>query len=1153
MSARKYFGLFGKQFSLTGDNASANRAFYGRFRSLTFERLEMRALLAGNIIISEFMASNSTTLKDQDGDSSDWIELYNMGDTPQNLSGWYLTDKASDPTEWAIPNVNLAAGASLIIFASGKNETNPSGELATNFKLSQAGEYLALVRPDMSIATSFNYPPQITDVSYGYAMTQTPYQLVTQSSTDQAYIPTDNSLGLSWTTTSFTPGSNWISGNQGVGYETTGTLYKSLIGTDVSAMKGKNASVYDRITFTAPTDGFSGLTLSVNYDDGFVAYLNGQEVASRNAPANVTWNSKAASNRADSSALTPETIDLSQYASLIQAGQNVLSFQALNDSATGANLVLDAQLTATKANVDTSDPPRYFLTPTPGQNNVAGTNDTRPIVTNVGNTAVSGNGAVTVTATITPAGSPVTGLSLNYVVMFGSTTTVPMFDDGLHGDGTAGDGVYGGVIPAAIAGPGQMVRYFVSATAASGKVGRYPIFSDPTTTTEYLGYVIPNPSVTSDLPIFQLFVKNPTWYRNSNGTINTKVEPADLYYNGHLYDNIHLSPRGDTSVKDEFPIQKLEVDFNDDDPFVYGDGRDPEGAFNLDNMYQDPSYARLTLGTELFRAAGAYAQQDQPVRTQMNGQFYSLGLYDTRIDRSFLKDNGLDPDGAIYKSEGIRDSLGFLEPTPGTLADTSGFKKVQPDNSSFSDLQALVNGVSPSNPHRDQSLYDIINIPEVLDVLAMYAVEKHFDQNAHNYFLYSDPTTGEWSLIPYDLDDIWNRFIGPIYGTTFDGSPFEGSSQDHTWPGEWNRLIDAFVNSPTLSQMLVRRTRTLMDEFLQPPGTPVADQTLVNDINALVAEEEPEAMLDKAKWGQKSGGAWGGPYTVAQGVTQLENGINAVRNYLYNLSIIPPAQVADPDVTFGAMETNPASGNPDEDYIQVVNNSNTAVDISGWTISGSINYTFVQGVVIAAHESVYVSPNVNAFRARTSGPSGNQGLFVQGDYQGTLSPLGGTLALTRTDGTQADLLAYTQSSVTQTVGAFSLPAASPPISQAEFMELFGESSGSVPTVQPQSDTIAHAVSPLSVVSNSGAKYLLNASGTSGINRWYFILPNGNLYLYTGNTSPVANVSFVMGEFIGDFGTAAYGNPSLLSKNKNDALPSHLQVVLSSSLSQSLFN
>jgi len=65
------------------------------------------------VSITEFMASNLTGLRDEDGDTSDWIELQNTGTNTVNLANWTLTDSPFNLQLWAFPATNLAANARL--------------------------------------------------------------------------------------------------------------------------------------------------------------------------------------------------------------------------------------------------------------------------------------------------------------------------------------------------------------------------------------------------------------------------------------------------------------------------------------------------------------------------------------------------------------------------------------------------------------------------------------------------------------------------------------------------------------------------------------------------------------------------------------------------------------------------------------------------------------------------------------------------------------------------------------------------------------------------------------------------------------------------------------------------------------------------------
>lgn len=119
--------------------------------------------------LTEFLARNESVLPDEDGEYSDWIELFNTGAEPVSLLGWALTDDEGEPDKWVFPAEELGAGEYLIVFASDKDRTLAGAPLHTNFKLSGGGEYLALIRPGGVVATAYSpeYPEQSDDVSYG--------------------------------------------------------------------------------------------------------------------------------------------------------------------------------------------------------------------------------------------------------------------------------------------------------------------------------------------------------------------------------------------------------------------------------------------------------------------------------------------------------------------------------------------------------------------------------------------------------------------------------------------------------------------------------------------------------------------------------------------------------------------------------------------------------------------------------------------------------------------------------------------------------------------------------------------------------------------------------------------------------------------------
>jgi hypothetical protein len=342
-------------------------------RRLRFEQLEIRQVLAANVYITELLASNSNSIKDGDGDSSDWIELFNNGAAPADVSGYYLTDDDDELTQWAFPaGTIIAPKSTILVFASDKAAAHPPGELHTNFKISADGEYLALVEPNgTTIVQQFapKTPSQQTDVSYGLSMSSSAATLVDDSTPMRYLAPVNNSADAVWRATAYND-SAWSLGTAGIGYEASpgsANEFTSLI--DV-AVPSTTTTAYTRFTFNVANPGsFESLNLGMIYDDGFVAYLNGTLIASSNSPGSLGYNSIATGQRGDETVLAGYVdFDVSSKLSELQQGANVLAIHALNQSGS-SDMLMIPRLTAGIAEVITPIVAGYFQTPTPGAPN----------------------------------------------------------------------------------------------------------------------------------------------------------------------------------------------------------------------------------------------------------------------------------------------------------------------------------------------------------------------------------------------------------------------------------------------------------------------------------------------------------------------------------------------------------------------------------------------------------------------------------------------------------------------------------------------------------------------------------------------------------------------------------------------------------------
>jgi hypothetical protein len=128
--------------------------------------------LVSGVFINEFLASNGTDLKDENGENDDWFEIYNSNSTAVDLGGLFVTDNLANPGKWQIPAsrpdlTTIPAGGFKLLWA---DEQPTQGALHTNIKLSGSGEQLGLVQINGSntvFIDSLSFGAQATDISMG--------------------------------------------------------------------------------------------------------------------------------------------------------------------------------------------------------------------------------------------------------------------------------------------------------------------------------------------------------------------------------------------------------------------------------------------------------------------------------------------------------------------------------------------------------------------------------------------------------------------------------------------------------------------------------------------------------------------------------------------------------------------------------------------------------------------------------------------------------------------------------------------------------------------------------------------------------------------------------------------------------------------------
>ncbi len=242
---------------------------------------------AQTVRLNELMPSNTAALADRDGDYSDWFELYNNSDVAADLTGYGLSDDPSDPLKWRLPTLSLRPHEYFIVFASGKDSANFGGTWSTVVDKGDVWRYrLGLSEP-----------------------------------------------AGNWPATNYNDDS-WLSGPSGFGYgdDDDATIVPSTL------------SLYARITFIVDDpSAVAAAVFHVDYDDGFVAYLNGAEIARANIGQEGV---RPAFDQLADTFTEPRSVlglppvryavDLSRHP--LVPGTNVLAVQVHNSSTTSSDL-----------------------------------------------------------------------------------------------------------------------------------------------------------------------------------------------------------------------------------------------------------------------------------------------------------------------------------------------------------------------------------------------------------------------------------------------------------------------------------------------------------------------------------------------------------------------------------------------------------------------------------------------------------------------------------------------------------------------------------------------------------------------------------------------------------------------------------------------
>lgn len=260
--------------------------------SMIFNMIFLLVIITGKnqfgqeILINEIMSDNDITIEDGFGEFPDWIEIYNPNDSIVNVGKYYLSDDFENLKKWNIPDYYLGPGEFLLIFASDKD--------------------------------TVLYPKfWNTVISWG---------------DEWSYFLGESEPPTNWNELGFSD-STWVNGITGIGYGDG----------DDSTLIDTVRSIYCRNSFYLDeTESIIQGILDIDVDDGFVAYLNGIEIARNNVDGFPPAHNQNAGTWLEAQIYNggkPARYELTSEAmNLLQRGKNVLAVQVHNHGSTSSDM-----------------------------------------------------------------------------------------------------------------------------------------------------------------------------------------------------------------------------------------------------------------------------------------------------------------------------------------------------------------------------------------------------------------------------------------------------------------------------------------------------------------------------------------------------------------------------------------------------------------------------------------------------------------------------------------------------------------------------------------------------------------------------------------------------------------------------------------------
>ena len=951
---------------------------------------------AQTVSINEVVSSNSVHL-DEDGDAPDWLEVHNFGTEDVSINGWSLSDDVDGNSKWILPNITLTPDQYMVFWASSKDRN------------------------------TINYPRT----------------LINQGDVFKYIIPTSEP-NTNWSELSFDD-SSWSSGISGFGYAD---------GDDATIIPNGTQSIYLRKIFTINNLAtISSLILDLDYDDAFVAYINGNEVARANINgAPPAYNSGTIT---DHEALiysggSPERFMITDFNSILNEGENILTIQAHNISSNSSDFTIIPFLSAifsTQNNTGIEPPAILGLTMNNLHTNFKISSSSETLLLN----NASGNLVYQIIAENLPKNTSI-GVSKTSGDIVSYSDTTPGYENSSQEylGSVQSEVVFsnqGGLINAPISlslsgntseevirftfgdnNPTETSTIYTSPIAINEDTTvRAQIFLDnylpsSVSTETYILNTSNTAFTDSNLPIIIInteggaeildepkilgtmkIIQRPDGARNYMTDANTD---DFLNYSG----TIGIETRGSSSQ--ELPKKPYSVDTLEDDGVedkgVKLLGMAKEDDWVLNSFAFDDSMMRDYISYQMARQMGQYAANLRYCEVVLNGEYIGLYALSEKIKRDGDRVN-------IAKLKDSENSLpevsgGYLMQTDRVSAEnpaawySNGAEYIheKPNSDDITTIQssyieAVFRGLdnNANNSSITSGYPSIIDVPSFVDYILMAEMASNVDAYALSTYYHKD-RGGKLRAGPvWDYNLTYGNDLFDFFGTNYDRSHTDVWQFAYSNTGSyfWGDLF----NNSTFKCYLAKR----FDE-LTKAGQPLnldyisslIDSTIILISEAVVRENEKWETIEDFNGEIANMKDW-----IQERISWMRANLGTFSNCN---SIATPSLVIS-KISYNPLETDAFPESKDLEFIEIQNTGTTIVNLTGVYLSKlGVSYQFEENATISPAQSIQLAGNTDVFFDR-------YGIEAYGRFDRDLSNSSQNLVLADAFGNIIDQVEYTDS------------------------------------------------------------------------------------------------------------------------------------------------